>query len=116
MINSTLLFKRKSPVLIFYTEDATFLSADFAHMFTCKRSVLVNGFDSISEKLIHKHRKCLYLTSKEPCQLFFVEHTIIFRLLCNNGIYQIPIPDNYYSLIPTDCRDLNKPKLQQEIC
>ena len=116
MINSTLLFKRKSPVLIFYTEDATLLSADFAHLFTCKRSVLVNGFDSITDKLIRKCRKCLYLTSKEPCQLFFVEHTIIFRLLCNNSICRIPIQDDCYSLIPTDCRNLDKPKLQQEIC
>jgi hypothetical protein len=116
MINSTLLFKRKSPVLIFYTEDATLLSADFAHLFTCKRSVLVNGFDSITDKLIRKCRKCLYLTAKEPCQLFFVEHTVIFNLLCNNDIRRIPIPDDYYNLIPTDCQDLDKPKLQQEIC
>lgn len=116
MTNPTHLSKRKNPVLIFYTEDATFLSADFAHLFTCKRSVLVSGFDSITDKLIRKCRKCLYLTPKESCQLFFVENTVIFRLLCDNGICRTPIPDNYYSLIPTDCRDLDKPKLQQEIC
>ncbi len=110
------LFGFKIPTLIFYTEDDTLLAADFAHLFTCRHSVPISDFDAITDKLIRKYRKCLYLTSKEPCQLFLVEHTAIFTLVLKNGIYRIPIPNDYYNMIPNNYQKLDKPKLQQEIC